>query len=117
MALLETVTYETLVIEGEVSEGGTLITGQNLTMGAVLGRIAASGKLNLSDEGVSDGSEVPFAILLEDCDATSADKGCPILLAGVVNEGALNFGGTNDADAVRDVLRSGGIYLKTVMGA
>lgn len=117
MALLGEITYGKLVLETQVTEGGILLSGQNLAEGAVLGRITASGKLKLANQASVDGSQTPFGILLEDCDATSADKACSVLLAGVVDEGKLIFGGTLDADDVRATFRNGGIYLKTVMGA
>lgn len=115
--VIGTITYENLVIKAEVTDGGTLIAGQDLVAGAVLGKITASGKLQLCDSTAADGSEAPFAILLEDSDATAADLEVPILLAGVVNEGALSFGGTDTADTDRAALRDGGIFLKTVVGA
>ena len=115
--LLEELSYEVLVIRNDVQKGATLKVGENLSVGAVLGRVTASGLLVLADDTATDGSEVPFAILLEDCDATDGDRECPIMLAGIVNEGALGFGGDFDADGVRDALRGSGIYLQTVMGA
>lgn len=117
MALLETVTYNVLVIRSDVTQGAILNSGQNLVAGAVLGRITTSGNLTLCVETATDGSQTPFAILLEDSDASAGNTNVPVLLAGIVNEDALTFGGTLDADAVRDTFRSGGIYLETVIGA
>jgi len=54
--------------------GITLISGQNLTRGAPLGRITASGKYTEWDPNVSDGSETLAAILAEDVDASSGDE-------------------------------------------
>ena len=113
----EEIDYKPLVIEYFVTDSATLIKGQNLAKGAVLGQITASGKLTLAVDTANDGSKVPFAILLEDTDATSEDKNCPILMSGVVNEGALVFGGAFDADGVRGAFRDAGIFLKTVIGA
>lgn len=115
--VIGTIAYDNLVLETYVTEGATLLSGQNLTKGAVLGRISASGKLKLADGASVDGSQTPFAILLEDCDATAGDKGCPILLSGVVNEDELVFGGTLTASGVKSTLRDAGIFLKTVIGA
>ncbi len=52
----------------------TLISGQNLKRGALLGKITASSKYNLSLAAAGDGSEAPDMILAEDCDASAGDK-------------------------------------------
>src|SRR5574343_568751 len=57
----------------------TLITGQNIKSGTVLGKITASGKYTLHNNAASDGSEVAVAISLNDVDATSADTPCVIV--------------------------------------
>lgn len=63
-------------------ESVTLITGQNLTLGAVLGKITASGKYTAVAPSASDGSQTAAAVLLADVDATSADKKAVILARG-----------------------------------
>lgn len=90
---------------------GTLISGENLTRGALLGRITASGKLNLSLSAAVDGSQTPFAVLTEDCDASGGDKECLYYAAGEFNELAMTFGTGHTADSVRDALRDLGIHL------
>src|SRR5581483_8918035 len=52
----------------------TILSGQNLVRGAVLGKVTASGKYVLSLSGSSDGSEVPDAILATDTGASGGDK-------------------------------------------
>jgi hypothetical protein len=60
--------------EGQISrETVTLISGQNLIAGTVLGMIAASGKYTLHDPSALDGSEGAAAILLQDADASGGD--------------------------------------------
>ena len=105
-------TYDNLIVGSIITDSGVIDLGQNLQRGAVLGKISSSGKLVLSDDGASDGSETPYAILNESVDATSADKVAPIILGGEVNEGVLVFGGSHTADSTRDTLRDVGIYLK-----
>jgi hypothetical protein len=61
---------------------GTILSGENLKRGCVLGKVTASGKYVAHDDGASDGSEVIAAILAEDTDATSGDEPAPIYLAG-----------------------------------
>ncbi len=55
--------------------------GQNLELGAVVGRITATAKIKRFDPVATDGSEQPAGILLEAVDATLADRDDGILLA------------------------------------
>jgi len=57
----------------------TLITGQNLLAGTVLGKITASGKYTKHATGAADGSQTAAAILYAPCDATSADMPCVVV--------------------------------------
>ena len=90
----------------------TLAESQDLTRGAVLGRITTGGQMVLSDDGASDGSQVPEMILLEDAVTEAAETlNIPVLVWGQVNENDLNFGGTHDKDTVKAALKAVGIYL------
>lgn len=73
------------------TQDGTLITGQNLVRGAVLGRITASNKLTLAADAAVDGSETPVGILVHDIDATAADKACQIYVGGCFNNSKLTW--------------------------
>ena len=55
-------------------EVGTLLTGNQLVPGTVLGRITASGKLTVLTPGASDGSQTAAGVLYDNVDATAADK-------------------------------------------
>lgn len=55
-------------------ENGTLILGQNLGAGRVLGKITASGKYTALAPAAVDGSQTAAGILLAAVDATAADK-------------------------------------------
>jgi len=57
-------------------EIGTLITGQDLEAGTVLGAITASGKWTQFNQDGADGSETAAGVLLANTDATSADQPC-----------------------------------------
>lgn len=52
----------------------TLVVGQNLPAGAVLGKITASGKHTLLAPAATDGSEVAAAVLFAPVNASAADK-------------------------------------------
>lgn len=90
----------------------TIASGSNLTKGAVLGRITASGKFVLSASGASDGSETPDAILAEDVDASAEDKQAVVYFSGEFNENALTLGGSFTLDDIRAGLRSKSIFFR-----
>lgn len=56
----------------------TLITGQKLGPGTVLGKITASGKYTILAPAASDGSEAAAAVLFDHIDATTADRAAVI---------------------------------------
>ena len=56
----------------------TLVSGQSVVAGEVLGKITASGKYAAHDEGASDGTENAVAISFAAVDASSADANCVI---------------------------------------
>lgn len=100
-----------------VSETGTLLAGQFLPRGAVLGRLTASGKLTLSLAAASDGSQAPYGVLYDAYDSTAGDMLCGVYVKGEFNPNAMTFGAGHTAASVRAVLRGLGIYLKPVVVA
>ena len=94
-----------------VSRKGTLVSGQNLKRGALLGRITSGGKLTLSLSASSDGSQVPTAVLAHDTDASASDAETLFYERGDFNQAAMTFGTGHTADSVRAGLRSLGITL------
>jgi len=100
-----------------VTDTVTLISGQTLTRGAVLGKITASGKYTLSLAAATDGSEVPSVILADDVDASGGDKLAGVYLAGEFNAGAMTFGTGHTAASTKDALRDAGIHLKSAVPA
>lgn len=95
------------------TETATLISGQDLTRGALLGKITSGGKLNLSLSGAVDGSEVPYAVLAEDTDASAGDiTEVPIYIMGAFNTNAMTIGTAHTVASVKDALRALGILLK-----
>lgn len=95
----------------------TIITGQNVVRGAVLGRITASGKYNLSLSAAGDGSQTPIAILAEDVDATAADKEAVVYISGDFNSTALTLGTAHTVASITEGLRDLNIYLHTPIDA
>jgi hypothetical protein len=76
----------------------TLLAGTNYRVGAVLGRITASGKLKLSTAAGTDGAQNAAGMLLDDVDATSADANAVVILRGpaIVSKAALVFDASVD---------------------
>jgi hypothetical protein len=110
----ETFEYDNLVVGDEhiISDRETLILGQNLTRGAALGKITASGNLTQLDSGAVDGSENPFAILMEDCDATLANTACSVYLKGEFNQNEIGFVTGDTFATFKDAFRAISIFLK-----
>lgn len=89
----------------------TLISGQNLTRGALLGKITASGKYTLSLSAAADGSQTPDLILADDTDASAGDVVTIAYSRGDFDENAVTFGAGHTAASVRETLRGKGIVL------
>ena len=79
----------------------TLMAGTNYPVGAVLGRITASGKMKLSTATGTDGVQNAAAVLLYDVDATAADATGIVVLRGpaIVSKAALVFDASVDDTA------------------
>ncbi len=89
----------------------TILAGQNLTRGAVLGQVTASGKYVLSAAGATDGSQAPDLILAEPADATAGDITAIAYERGDFNQNALVLGAGHTVASVREGLRGKGIFL------
>ena len=76
----------------------TLLVGASYPVGAVLGRITASGKMKLSTATGTDGAQNAAAVLLYDVDATAADVAGIAVLRGpaIVSKAALVFDASVD---------------------
>jgi hypothetical protein len=68
----------------------TVLSGETLEAGAVLGKVTASGKYKELDPAAVDGSEAAAAILYDAVDASAADtEGVAILRLAEVHAGEL----------------------------
>lgn len=93
----------------------TVLSGQVLQRGAVLGTITSSGKAILSLAAAVDGSQTPDLILAEDVDATTGDKLGLAYERGDFNAGALTLGTGHTVASIREGLRAKGITLLTAI--
>lgn len=94
----------------------TIITGQVLTRGTVLGKITASSKYNKSLSAAVDGSQVPDLILAEDVDATAADITVLAYARGDFTTNALAIGAGHTVASITEGLRAKGITLLAAVG-
>lgn len=84
--------------EGQPPVSYTILTGQDLAAGSVLGIITSGGKLLLSDSAAVDGSETAQFVLTRAIDSSGGDvTGVrnALLGSGVVNSDKLVFGGSD----------------------
>lgn len=96
----------------------TLISGQNLKRGALLGLISASGKATVYASGASDGSETAYAVLANDTDASGGDEECIVYVRGTFSEQeiiAQTAGLSSISAALRDECRGLGIYFRNTL--
>lgn len=79
----------------------TLLAGMPYPVGAVLGRITASGKYKLATSGGTDGAQTASAVLLYAVDATQADAMGIVVARGpaIVSRAALAYDATVDDGA------------------
>ena len=79
----------------------TLLAGMPYPVGAVLGRITASGKYKLATSGGTDGAQTATAILLYAVDATLADTVGIVVARGpaIVSRAGLAYDATVDDGA------------------
>lgn len=89
----------------------TVLAGQNLVRGAVLGKVSASGKYVLSAAAAGDGSQAPDCILVDATDATGGDKEAIGIFKASVLESKLTLGAGHTLDSIREGLRVKSIHL------
>ena len=95
----------------------TIASGQNLTRGAVIGKITSGGKYTLSASAAEDGSQAPDRVLAEDCNATDADRTALAYIRGDFNANALTLGTGHTTSSIAEGLRTKGIALLPAVSA
>lgn len=113
------IAFDELVTGGPVKTRSVTLTNNQsvgaLSRGAVLG--LDSGKYAIVHQTGSYPASTARAILAEDADPSSGDVTALVYEAGDFNEDSLSFGGTVDADDVREYLRALDIFLKDPVSA
>ena len=69
----------------------TVASGQNLVLGTVVGVVTATGKVKQFDPSAEDGTQVAAGVLLQPCDASTADRtdGLVVTRHAIVSDHAL----------------------------
>jgi len=98
-----------------VAKSVTIVSGQNLPRGAVLGKITTSGKYTLSASGANDGSQTPDLILAEAADASGGDKTALAYSRGDFAASALTLGTGHTAASITEALRAKGIAVLPIV--
>ena len=90
----------------------TLVSGQNVEAGTVLGKITTGGKYTTSLSASSDGSETPDMIAAQDCDASGGDKEMLVFeTADSLVATALTIGTGHTLASIREGLRVKGLLI------
>lgn len=89
----------------------TLVSGENVVRGTVLGKITTGGKYNKSLSAASDGSQTPVAIAAEDMDASGGDKTIMVYLNGDFKASKLTYGASHTKTTLFEQLARIGIRL------
>jgi len=84
----------------------TILSGEVLLRGAVLGRITASKKLILSLSAAVDGSQVPVSVLAVAVDASGGDVESSQYVSAAFDAAKLTFGTGIDADITEAAFRA-----------
>ncbi|MCQ1766132.1 head decoration protein [Neorhizobium galegae] len=94
----------------------TLISGQNLKRGAVIGNITASDKYTLSATASADGSQTPDLVLAIDCDASAGDVVTAAYASGAFDSTKLIIGAGHTPATVEAAFRkkSAPLYVRVL---
>lgn len=94
-----------------ITRNVTLISGQNLLRGAVLGNITASDKYTLSLTASGDGSQVPGLVLATDANASGGDLVVAAYASGAFDSTKLILGTAHTPATVEAAFRKEGAPL------
>ncbi|MDD2794369.1 head decoration protein [Acidocella sp.] len=99
-----------------VTDTVNIAAGQQLTRGALLGMVTASGNYILSLSAAADGSQNPVAVLADNIDTTAtgfnAVTPAPVYLTGEFNVNEMTLGTGFAYPAIKATLRPLSIFIK-----
>ena len=89
----------------------TILSGQNLAAGSILGKITSGGKYKAYDNALSDGAQSAAGILYDAVDASGGDKIAAVIVRNAEVDGdVINWGAMTGGDitaGVADLLTLG----------
>lgn len=103
-----------------VTDDITILSGQVLKRGSVLGKITASGKYVLALSASADGSQTPARVLVDDVDATAGDQNAGAFRQAELNGNALILGTgitLSAAQAALETAAGTNIFIKSPVSA
>lgn len=103
-----------------VTDNITVISGQVLKRGTVLGKITASGKYTLALSASADGSQTPARVLVDDVDATAGDVQGGSFRQAELNGNALILGAGITLSAAQAALETApgtNVFIKAPISA
>ena len=89
----------------------TVLAGQNIVAGTVLGKITASGKYLTALAAAVDGSQTPDFVTFTDVDASAGDKEAIVYETATLVATALTLGAGHTIASIREGLRVKGIMI------
>ncbi|HBC1012505.1 TPA: head decoration protein [Escherichia coli] len=97
----------------------TLTGGEILKRGTVLGRITSGGIYTICKRGsdVTDGSDVPVAVLMDDVDTSGGDAQGGVYLMGEFNAGRVIFDESWTVEELTTELEKEKIFLRLPVSA
>ncbi len=112
----DTFTFDNLIAGNFplATDRGTIISGQNLARGTLLGKHTSggsAGKLRIIDSDGTTGTQTPYAILADDCDASLGDKVATIYLTGQFNINEVLVDSNDTAASFKDACKAISIFL------
>lgn len=103
------IAFETAQLAGTITDGTTdFAVGDKFTVAVTI----VERQVAEYDKGASNGTEVPYAIMLEDVDASAAAKQGASAIAGSFVENALVFKAGSSIEDARTELRGLGIFTQ-----
>lgn len=95
----------------------TVVSGETVVRGHVLGKVTASGKYLISLNAAVDGSEVARCVASQAIDASGGDKLGGVYLQGEFDAAEVTFGAGQTLANTLDDLAGFGVHLKTSVSA
>lgn len=94
----------------------TILAGQSLSRGAVLGKITVGGKYQHTNSGLVNGAEVADAVLSADVDASLADTKAIVYRSGQFNKNQMSVAaaptGSDTVEAHENEMRLRSIFIE-----